>query len=146
MDVVSAPLSEVAGGNTSNVTARTATASALIPYDLIRRYAPKEITKIAPQGANLRVDLAGTVAGFPLSGTAVVAVRATPRGVQITPQSIGTGGIQIPVDQARQQLAWTVPVRDLPVGSRISRVEVTPEGLRVAATAENVNLGKLPKS
>jgi len=146
MHGVRAPLSEVMSGNTANVTARTATASAVIPYDAIQREAPDEVRRIAASGTELKVDLAGTIAGIPLNGTAIVSVAATSEGVRITPRSIGTGGVQIPVNLLQQRLAWTVPVRDLPVGSRISQVQVTPSGLRVGATAENVNLGNLSTS
>jgi hypothetical protein len=38
-----------------------------------------------------------------------------------------------------------VPVKDLPLGSRISKVEVTPDGLRIAATADDVKLDKVPR-
>lgn len=146
MHGVRAPLSEVSKGNSANVVARTATASAIIPYDLIKKYAPREVTRIGPAGENLQVDLTGGLGGFPLSGTAVVSVKPSAKGIVVTPQSIGNGALQIPLNLAQQRLAFTVPVRDLPVGSRISRVEVTPGGLRVAATATNVNLNNLPQS
>ncbi|REE96595.1 LmeA family phospholipid-binding protein [Thermomonospora umbrina] len=143
MHGVRAPLGEVTGGDSRNVTVRTATASAVVPYDLIRRYAPKEITRIAPQGPDLRVDLSGSLAGVPLSGTAVVSVRATAEGIRITPRSIGNGAVQLPVNVLRERLAWTVPVRDLPVGSRIGDVQVTEGGLRVSASARNLRLNDL---
>jgi hypothetical protein len=146
MHGVRAPLDQVTAGNTANVVVRTATASAIIPYELMRQYAPEQITGIAPNGPDLQVDLSGSLGVLPVSGTAVVSVQATKEGVRFTPRSIGTGRLQIPVNVVRQQLAWTVPVRDLPIGSRISRVEVTPDGVRVAATAENVNLGSLSAS
>ncbi|HEX2313629.1 MAG TPA: DUF2993 domain-containing protein [Thermomonospora sp.] len=138
-----APLGDVTGGNTDNVRARTATASAVIPYSLLQRYAPKEVTRITPRGSDLQVDLSGSIAGFTLDGTAVVSVRATDEGIRVTPRSIGNGLVQIPVNVLRERLGWTVPVRDLPVGSRISDVVVGESGLRVAATAEDVRLGDL---
>ncbi|SEG79258.1 Protein of unknown function [Thermomonospora echinospora] len=140
---VQAPLDQVTAGNTANVVVRAANASAVIPYELMRQYAPKQVTGIKANGPDLQVDLSGSLGGLPVSGTAVVSVEATEGGVRFTPRSVGTGGVQIPVNLVRQQLAWTVPVRDLPIGSRISRVEVTPDGVRVAATAQNVNLGAL---
>jgi DUF2993 family protein len=143
---VRAPLSEVANGNTSNVTARTATASAILPFQLLQKYAPKEIRRISARGKDVQVDLTGALLGVPLSGTAIVAVQVGDQGVQVVPQSIGTGGLQVPLDAVRDQLTWTVPVQDLPVGSRISKVEVTSAGVRVTAAAENVHLDKLPQS
>ena len=50
---------------------------------------------------------------------------------------------QIPLALVKQQLTWVVPVADLPVGSRISEIQPTPDGLRVSATAENVRLNDL---
>ncbi|MBX6769998.1 MAG: DUF2993 domain-containing protein [Actinomadura rubrobrunea] len=144
---VDAPLSELAQGSAADVTARTATASAVVPYDVIRRQAPREVRRIAPHGDDLEVDLAGSIAGFPVSGSAVLRVRPTSRGIAISPVSVGAGGgLQVPLGVLRQQLTWTVPVTELPVGSRISQIEPTESGLRVAATAEHVRLNDLRNS
>lgn len=142
---VSAPLSEVTQGSAANVTARTATASAVIPYDVIRKEAPKEVKRIGPKGDNLEVDLEGTFLGRSISSTAVVEVKPTSRGIAISPVSVGSsdGGPQLPLALVKRQLTWVVPVADLPVGSRISEIRPTAEGLRVAATAENVRLNDL---
>ncbi|OLT30890.1 hypothetical protein BJF79_37735 [Actinomadura sp. CNU-125] len=144
---VRAPLSEIANGNTANVTARTATASAVVPYSAIEAEAPKEVEGLAPKGENLEVDLAGAVMGFQLSGKAVVSLEATDKGIAIAPVSVAPdGGPQIPLALVKRQLTWMVPVTDLPVGSKISQIEPTPEGLRVAATAQNVQLSDLQKA
>ncbi|WP_131740765.1 LmeA family phospholipid-binding protein [Actinomadura roseirufa] len=144
---VKAPLSEVAGGNTSNITVRTATASAVIPYDVIKKQAPREVTSIGPKGDDLTVGLTGTVRGVPMKGDAVVRIRPTAKGIALTPVSFGSnGGVQVPLALVRRQLTWVVPVADLPVGSRISKIEPTADGLRVSATAENVHLNNLRQS
>ncbi|MEV5824976.1 DUF2993 domain-containing protein [Spirillospora sp. NPDC052242] len=141
---VRAPLSEIANGNTANVTARTATASAVVPYSVIEERAPKEVEGIAPKGENLEVDLAGAVMGVRLSGKAVVSLEATDEGIAVTPVSVAPdGGPQIPLALVKRQLTWSVPITDLPVGSRISRIEPTADGLRVSATAQNVQLSDL---
>ncbi|QKW33588.1 DUF2993 domain-containing protein [Actinomadura sp. NAK00032] len=141
---VNAPLSEVSKGSSANVTAKTATASAVIPYDVIRKEAPKEVKAIRPKGDDLSVDLTGNILGFPVSGTAVVEVKPTAKGIAITPVSVGSdGAAQIPLALVKRSLTWVVPVADLPVGSRISQIQPTPDGLRVAATAENVHLNDL---
>lgn len=141
---VRAPLSEIANGNTANVTARTATASAVVPYSVIEERAPKEVEGLAPKGENLEVDLAGAVMGFQLSGKAVVALEATEKGIAVSPVSVAPdGGPQIPLALVKRQLTWSVPITDLPVGSRISRIEPTADGLRVSATARNVQLSDL---
>jgi hypothetical protein len=141
---VDAPLSEVQKGSSANITARTATASAVVPYDVIQKEAPKEVKRISPKGDDLSVDMTGTVLGFPVDGTAVVEVKPTAKGIAITPVSVGSNGAaQIPLALVKRQLTWVVPVADLPVGSRISQIQPTADGLRVAATAENVRLNDL---
>ncbi|MCP9950837.1 LmeA family phospholipid-binding protein [Actinomadura madurae] len=141
---VEAPMSEVTKGSAANVTARTATASAVIPYDVIQKEAPKEVKRIGPKGDDLSVDMTGAVLGVPVNGTAVVEVKPTAKGIAITPVSVGSNGAaQIPLALVKRQLTWTVPVADLPVGSRISEITPTADGLRVAATAENVRLNDL---
>ena len=141
---VKAPLSDVTSGDASNVVARTATASAIIPYEAIQKRAPKQVKSIAPKGDNLAVQLTGSLRGVPLSGSAVVSVKATAKGIAVTPLSVGsTGAPQVPVALLQSQLTWLVPVADLPVGARISEITPTEEGLRVSATATNVRLNNL---
>lgn len=144
---VDAPLSEVRKGSAANITARTATASAIVPYDVIQKEAPKEVKRIGPKGDDLSVDLTGTFLGVRFDGTAVVQVKPTAKGIAVTPVSVGSDGAsQIPLALVKRQLTWVVPVADLPVGSRISKIEPTPDGLRVAATAENVRLNDLQQA
>jgi hypothetical protein len=141
-----APLSEVISGNNSNMAARTATASAIIPYDVIKKRAPKGVKGISPEGKDLKLQGTYAFLGFNTDVTMVVSVKATPDGIAITPQSVQTAASSIPVSVLQQRLTFTVPVRNLPIGSRISKVEVTPNGLRVAATADNVKFNDLPKA
>ncbi|MGI5323729.1 LmeA family phospholipid-binding protein [Actinomadura nitritigenes] len=140
---LNAPLSDVINGDTTNMTAGTAAASAIIPYDVIKKEAPKEVESIGPKGNDLAVDLTGSVLGFQVNGTAVVSVKPTSKGIAITPESVGEGAAQMPLTLVRQQLTWIVPVKDLPVGSRISGIEPTAGGLKVTATAHDVNLNDL---
>jgi hypothetical protein len=144
MRTIGAPLSDITAGNVNDVTVRTATASAVIPYTVMRQRAPEQVRDIRAEGDDLQVQLGGEVVGVPLSGTAVVRVRATSRGVAVTPVSVSPGGgVRIPLSLVRERLTWTVPVTQLPVGSRISDIRVTPEGVRVTATATNLRLGNL---
>ena len=141
---VKAPLSEVTNGNAANVTARTATASAVVPYDVIKKEAPKEVKKISASGDDLSVDMSGTALGITFSGKALVQVEATAKGIAVSPKSFrAEGGREIPLALVKRQLTWVVPVADLPLGSRISQIEPTPDGVRVGATAENVRLNDL---
>ncbi|TNY36643.1 DUF2993 domain-containing protein [Thermomonospora catenispora] len=138
-----APLGDLLGGVTSSIVAGTATASAVLPYELMRRNAPEQVAGIRPRGENLEVELSGTLAGIPVSGTAVVSVEATPEGVRVTPRSVDAGRLRVPTALLRRHLAWTVPVQRLPIAARITDIQVTPEGLRVTATARDVPLGRL---
>ncbi|MEV4252685.1 DUF2993 domain-containing protein [Spirillospora sp. NPDC049652] len=143
---VDAPLDQVAGGNADSVTARTATASAVLPFDVIKSRAPKEVKAVRAKGENLEVDMAGQVLAFTLNGTAELSVKPSRRGIAITPVKVSTSGITVPLDTVRDRLTWFVPITDLPVGSRIKQIQVTPEGLKVAATADNVKLGQLQQT
>lgn len=141
---VAAPLSEVTGGNTANVTARTATVSAVVPYSLIQKNAPREVKRVAPQGDNLAVDLEGSLLGFRLAGSGVVELKPTDRGIAVSPVSVKSdGGPQIPLAALKRQLTWTVQVPALPLGAKITEVRATEGGVLVGATAQNVKLNDL---
>lgn len=141
---VKAALNDMINGTNAQVTARTATASAVLPYEVLKQRAPKGVESIGPSGSDLQ--LRGTYAFLGVSAPVdvIVSVKPTGQGIAITPRSVGTSGIRVPLALVQDRLTYTVPVRDLPVGSRISDIQVTPGGLRIAATAQNVDLNNLP--
>lgn len=144
---VKAPLRDVLNGDASNVVAGTATASAIVPYDAVRRRAPSAVKSISANGSDLQVRGNLSILGFGRDVTLVAAVRATGRGIAVSPQTVRTGGgPTVPLALLRDRFTFTVPIKDLPLGSRISKVEVTPEGLRIAATADDVELSKVPRT
>jgi hypothetical protein len=144
---VQAPLSDVINGDSSNVVAGTATASAVVPYGEVKQRAPEQVRSISASGSNLQIRGNASFFGFSGDVTIVAAVRATSRGIGVTPQTVRSGGgPDIPLSLVQQRYTFTVPVRDLPLGSRISKVEVTPSGLRIAATADDVRLSEVPKT
>jgi hypothetical protein len=145
---VRAPLSDVINGDSSQVTVRTATASAVVPYALLQKYAPRGVTGLSPKGSGLQARITTSIFGLPVSGSVVASLKATSKGISVTPESIsGNSGPQVPPSVLRQRFAFTVPVRNLlPMGARVSDLEVTPGGLRIAASADDVDLRKLAES
>jgi LmeA-like phospholipid-binding len=138
-----APLGDIIKRDTSHLAARTATASAIIPYDVLKERAPRGVKDIAAEGKDLKLKGTFTFLGLNTDVTMVVSVKATPQGIAITPDSVQSGVVSIPISLLRQRLTFTVPVKNLPIGSRISKIEVTPNGLRVAATADDVTFREL---
>jgi hypothetical protein len=144
---VQAPLRDVINGDSSNVVAATAIASAIVPYEAVKQRAPSQVRSISASGSNLQVRGNMSLLGFSGDVTIVAAVRATSQGIGVTPQSVRSGsGPEVPLSLLQQRFTFTVPVRDLPLGSRISEVEVTPGGLRIAATADDVRLSEVPRT
>lgn len=145
---VRAPLSDVINGDTSNITARTATVSAVVPYAVLQKYAPQGVTRLSPRGSDLQARVAGSVFGLRMSGSIVASLKATSKGITVTPESISnSSGPQVPLSVLRQRFAFTVPVQNLlPMGARVSELEVTPAGLRIGASVDDVELENLSKS
>ncbi|MCW2900776.1 MAG: hypothetical protein JWO67_3041 [Streptosporangiaceae bacterium] len=144
---VHAALTDVINGNSSQVTVRTATASAVVPYSEVQKYAPKGVRSISAKGSNIQARVTGSFFGIAVSGDLVASLKATPEGIAVTPQTITSGGTQVPAAVMQQHYTFTVPVRNLlPMGARVSNLEVTPAGLRIAATADNVKLENLSKA
>jgi hypothetical protein len=141
---LSASLSDVAGGNVNAITADSATATAVIPYDAIRQQSPS-ITSMSYDNGGLKIKGTFHYHGFTIPGTAVVVVKAGPNGIQVVPTSVqGDVGPPIPVALVASALTLNVPVRNLPIGSHITDAQATPDGLKVSATASNVHFSDLP--
>jgi hypothetical protein len=139
---VHAPLSDAVHGDASKIVADSATSIATVGYDEVDKEAPNGM-KVSAKGTALQVHGPVTVLGFTRTVTATVTVQPSGRSVRVVPQSVKTSGATIPMALVQQAFTFTVPVKGLPLGSKISDVTVQPDGLRVSATAQDVSLAKL---
>jgi hypothetical protein len=139
---VKAPLSDAMNGDSSKMVAGTATSTATVGYADVNKEAPRGM-KVSPKGSALQVRGPVTVLGLTRTVTATVTVSPAGRNVHVVPQAVRTGGVGVPITLVRQAFTFTLPVKGLPLGARISRVDVKPDGLRVSATANNVKLDSL---
>jgi hypothetical protein len=141
LDGVTASLRDVIDNRTENLVADSATATALVPYETVKTYAPRGVESIADGPDGLRVT--GTFAAAGISVPAVVVVSLAPAddGIVVTPVAVQAvaGGPELSLDPVRQYLTFTVPLRRLPLGARLQRIEPAPQGLRVSAVAHDVH-------
>jgi hypothetical protein len=134
---VHASVSDLLHGNTAMIVADRAAGSAVIPFRQLAGWLPVGV-KVGPDGRDLRVSGSVNMAGVhvPLSGT--VQPSVTPGGIRVAPRGIGLpGGATLPVG-AVGRLGVVIPVTNLPLHLRVASVSATPAGLRVGATARDV--------
>lgn len=139
---VHAPLSDAMRGDPSAFVADTATSTATVSYADVDKEAPRGM-KVSAEGTALKVRGPVTVLGLTRTLTATVTVRPSGRKVRVVPQTVDAGGSAIPVALVQHAFTFTMPVRGLPDNTRITDVQVLPEGLRVTTEADHVNLESL---
>jgi hypothetical protein len=139
---VKAPLSDAMHGDASKMVADTATSVATVSYADVDKQAPRGL-KVSAKGKELQVRGPVTVLGLSRTVTATVTVRPSGRSVRVLPQTVDAGGTTIPVTLVQQAFSFTMPVKGLPLNTRISDVQVGQDGLRVTTTGEHVNLESL---
>jgi LmeA-like phospholipid-binding len=139
---VNAPLSDAMHGDASKMVADTATSVATVSYADVDKQAPRGL-KVSAKGKELQVRGPVTVLGLSRTVTATVTVRPSGRSVRVLPQTVDAGGTTIPVTLVQQAFSFTMPVKGLPLNTRISDVQVGQDGLRVTTTGEHVNLESL---
>jgi LmeA-like phospholipid-binding len=139
---VTASVSDALNGDPSEMVADSATSTATVAYRDVDREAPRGM-KVSAQDSALRVRGPVTVLGLTRQITTTVTVTPAGRSVRVVPQKVDTGGLGIPVGVVKRAFTFTVPVRGLPLGTRITDVQVLPDGLRVSATAHDVKLSSL---
>ncbi|MBF6467941.1 DUF2993 domain-containing protein [Nocardia beijingensis] len=146
MTDVSAPLTDVLHNRTSNLIAATATATAVVPYDTVRDFAPSGVESISNGQDGLRVAGTFPVEGIPVPATVVVTVAPTGEGIQVTPVSVqpAAGGPKIPLAMLRRNLTFVVPLQRLPLGAQLTAIRPGADGLQVTAVAHDVHLSDLP--
>ena len=139
---VKAPLSDAVHGDATKMVADTATSVATVSYADVEKQAPHGL-KVSAKGSALQVRGPVTVLGLSRTVTATVTVRPSGRSVRVVPQTVDAGGTTIPVALVQQAFSFTMPVKGLPLNTRISDVQVGQDGLRVTTTGQHVNLESL---
>jgi hypothetical protein len=139
---VKAPMSDAVHGDSSKMVADSAVSTVTVGYADVDKEAPRGM-KVSAKGSALQVHGPVTVLGLSRTMTATVTVQPAGRSVRVVPQTVRTGGATLPIGLVQQAFSFTVPVKGLPLGTRISEVRVEPDGLRVSASAEHVKLSSL---
>lgn len=145
---VSASVSDVMNGRTSAFVAKNATATALVTYDTVKTYAPTEVESLSYGSDGLSVKGSFPVGGVSVPATVIVTVTPTDDGIEITPTSVKTvaGGIPIPLASLRKSLTFTVPLKQLPLGAKLTSIQPGAQGLKATATAQDVHFSDVPAS
>jgi hypothetical protein len=139
---VRAPLSGLINGDTSQVVAGTAAVSGIVPFSTVEKHAPQGV-RMSASGSDLRLRGKLGYAGFSVPVDATVGVKAGREGITMTPKQLrGEGGRPIPLRLVQQRFGFTIPVRDLPLGARVTGVEVVDGGLRITASADDVKIAR----
>jgi hypothetical protein len=139
---VDAPLSDALHSDPSGFVADTAISTATVPYADVDKQAPEGM-KVSAEGKALKVRGPVTVLGVSRTVTATVNVKPSGRSVKVLPETVDAGGATIPVALVQHAFTFTMPVKGLPLNTRISDVQVMPDGLRVTTTARHIDLESL---
>jgi hypothetical protein len=139
---VHATVGQVLGNGSSMVTAERAAGSAMVGFGTVDRRLPGGF-RLHRDGKNLSVSgkLAYHGAHIPVSAT--VALGVSDSGIRVTPVRVDVPGIpSLPVSAYSSQLRIVVPLSTLPLHLRLTSVHVTPDGLRIAASARHVQFAR----
>jgi hypothetical protein len=139
---VHATVGQVLGNGSSMVTAERAAGSAMVGFGTVDRRLPGGF-RLHRDGKNLSVSgrLAYHGAHIPVSAT--VALGVSDSGIRVSPVRVDVPGIPgLPVSAYSSQLRIVVPLSTLPLHLRLTSVHVTPDGLRIAASARHVQFAR----
>ncbi|GII93395.1 LmeA family phospholipid-binding protein [Sinosporangium siamense] len=113
--------------------------SVVISHDTLKARAPSGI-EIKGEGDRLSASGDVVIANVKVPVKAFMKFQVIKGGIRLSPEDVTlAGGIPVPENVTRS-LTYDVPVRDLPLGLRLTDVRSVPEGLRVSGEAEDVAL------
>lgn len=133
---VRAPISEVING-ARNITAARASGTATVPYAVLKKRLPSGFS-VKPDGSKLKLSGEARALGLSVPVTATVAVKVGQEGVVAKPSHVTVAGGRVPGSAVADQVGFVIPVRDLPMHLQVQDVQVTPKGLQVSASADDV--------
>jgi hypothetical protein len=139
---VHATVGQVLGSGSSMVTADRAAGSAMVGFGTVDRRLPGGL-RLHADGKNLSVSgrLAFHGAHIPVSAT--VSVGVSDSGIRVSPVRVDVPGLTgLPVSAYSSQLHIVVPLSTLPLHLHLTSVHVTPDGLRIAASARYVQFAR----
>jgi len=134
---VKAPISQVLSSDAKKITASRAEGSAVVPFDMLKKRLPDGFSA-KPQDGKLVMSGKANALGLTVPVKAVVKLGVGGDGVVAKPEKITVAGDRVPTSLIARQLAFTVPIHDLPMHLKIERVHVTDEGIKVSASAQHV--------
>ncbi|MEC3914834.1 LmeA family phospholipid-binding protein [Nocardia sp. CDC160] len=144
---VSAPLDDILNGRITNLVAATATANGVVSYDTVQHYAPDGIESITYGPDGMEASGKFSVQGIKVPAKVVATVASTDDGIKVTPVSVrpAAGGPAIPLALVSESLAFTVPLKQLPLGAHLTTIKAASDGIHVTAVAKSVHFSDLPK-
>lgn len=139
---VHATVGQVLGKGSSMVTADHAAGSAMVGFGTVDRRLPGGL-RLRPDGKNLTVSGRLAYHGVHIPVSATVAVGVSGSGIKVSPVRVNVAGLPgLPVSAYSSQLDIVVPLSTLPLHLRLTSVHVTPDGLRIAASARHVQFAR----
>jgi LmeA-like phospholipid-binding len=139
---VHATVGQVLGNGSSMVTADHAAGSAMVGFGTVDRRLPGGF-RLHPDGKNLRVSGRLVFHGAHIPVSATVAVGVSGSGIKVSPVRVDVPGLPgLPVSAYSSQLHIVVPLSTLPLHLHLTSVHVTPDGLRIAASARHVQFAR----
>jgi LmeA-like phospholipid-binding len=140
---VHASVSQVLGSGSSMVTADHAAGSAMIGFGAVDQQLPSGL-RLRPAGRNLSVSGRVAYLGFHVPLAATVALGVSGAGISVTPVRVSIpGAVGLPVPPAySSRLRVVVPLSTLPLHLRLESVHVTRGGLRIGASAADVQFAR----
>jgi hypothetical protein len=135
---VHAPIRDLTGNHSADITAARVSGTATVPFSSVRRRLPAEV-KLSQDGSGVR--LTGTVRylGLSLPVTADATLSPSGSGIAVTPTKItvahSSGALSSLISG---QFRFVVPVTGLPLHLVVKSVKLVSGGVRVSAAATNV--------
>lgn len=140
---VRVPLSDALSGSVDRVPVDRLDATVLLSYDDLARRAGDRSLTVAPAGEDLRVRGAVRVLGQEVAASAVSRISIEGDEVVVTAQSIEVGNSladAVLTRALRGRLDFRFRLGALPYGLGVTGVDVRPDGVAVAAVAEDAVL------
>ena len=139
---VHATVGQVLGNGSSMVTADRAAGSAMVGFGTVDSHLPGGL-RLHPDGKNLSVSGRLAYHGVHIPVSATVAVGVSGSGIKVSPVRVNVAGLPgLPVSAYSSQLRIVVPLSTLPLHLHLTSVHVTPDGLRIAASARHVQFAR----